>query len=296
MQAVRTDDICTDAAEQDALPDWIVESFRTNARLTGLVWLMSEDELREAASTMYLKQIEPGEVVITQGTIGSQFFIVDTGMFEVYVTNELYPDPGVKVSDLGPGDSFGELALLYSIPRSATVVATSSASLWVMERAAFQAAVTKGSNQPVSQKFLKFLEGIELFRGVPRETMEVLGRSLIPKWYGNGEEMISAGEFQERFYILRTGEVQAVAMGAAGEEEVERWTEPGAIIGSDVLMGELRNQSDRVVRSCSDVTVAFWMSKLTFDNVAAEYKETILRNLTEAEQGTPQQQEGCVCM
>lgn len=295
MQAVHAD-VCTDAAErEDAQPDWIVESFRTNARLTGLVWLMSEDELREAASTMYQRDIDPGEVVITQGTIGSQFYIVDSGFFEVYVSNEMYPDPGIKVDDLGPGDSFGELALLYSIPRSATVVSTSSASLWVMERTAFQAAVTKGSQQPVSPRFLDFLEGISLFRGVPRDIMEVLGRSLIPKWFGNGEEIIRDGEFQECFYILRTGEVQAAVMGEAGETEVQRWSEPGSIIGSDVLRDECRRQSSRVVRSCSDVTVAFWMSKLTFDNVAAAYKETILQNLEESEQGV-QQQEGCVCM
>merc|ERR1719362_473388 len=298
MQAVRAD-VCMDAANQKGvLPDWIVESFRTNARLTGLVWLMSEDELLEAASTMRKQDVAPGEVVITQGTIGSQFYIVDNGSFEVYVSNELYPDPGIKVGDLGPGDSFGELALLYSIPRSATVVATSSASLWVMERTAFQAAVTKGSQQPVSPKFLNFLQGIKLFRGVPRATMEVLSRSLIPKWFGNGEEIIGDGEFQECFYILRTGEVQAVAMGATGEEEVQRWSKPGEVIGSDVLKGEVLRQSNRVIRSCSDVTVAFWMSKLTFDNVAAEYKETILRNLEEAQQGTQNQEQetGCVCM
>jgi len=295
VQALRAD-VCMDTANQKGvLPDWIVESLRTNTRLTSLVWLMSEDELREAAATMYLKDIEPGEAVITEGTIGSQFYIVDSGAFEVFVSNELDPDPGIKVGDLGPGGSFGELALLYSISRSATVVATSTASVWVMERTAFQAAVTKGSQQPVSPKFLKFLEGIYLFRGVPRATMEVLGRSLIPKWFGNGEEIIRDGEFQECFYILRTGEVQAVSMGAAGEEKVQHWSQPGAIIGSDVIKGEVVRQSNRVIRSCSDVTVVFWMSKLTFDNVAAEYKETILRNLEEAEQGT-QKQEGCVCM
>jgi len=125
--------------------------------------------------------------------------------------------------------------------------------------------------------------------------MEVLGRSLIPKWFGNGEEIIGDGEFHECFYILRTGEVQAVSMGAAGEEEVQQWSEPGTIIGADVLEGKVLRQSNRVIRSCSDVTVVFWMSKLTFDNVAAEYKETILRNLEKGEQGT-QEQEGCVCM
>jgi len=297
MQAVHAA-VCTDAAEQDEeWPDWVVDSIRTNARLTGLVWLMSEDELLEAASTMYQVDVDPGQVIITQGTIGSQFYIIDSGSFEVFVANELYPDPGSKVGDLGPGDSFGELALLYSIPRSATVVATSSASVWVMEREAFQAAVTKGAQQPVSPKFLAFLEDMELFKGVPRQTLEVLGRSLIPKWFKNGDEIIAEGEFQECFYILRSGEMQAVARGEAGEEEVGRWSEPGAIIGSDVLLGELRRQSDRAIRSCSDVTVAFWMSKLTFDNVAGEYKETILRNLEGSEQRIQQeQQEGCVCM
>lgn len=290
--------LCTEAQEEhegppEQMPAWIVESFRTNSRLTGLVWLMSEDELLEAAKTLHWQDVLPGQYVITQGSVGSRFYVIEYGSFEVFVSSEAHAEPGIKVDELGPGDSFGELALLYSIPRSATVVATSQSRLWVMERQDFQAAVSKGCQQLVSPKFMEFVGTVPLFKGTSGALLKQLGRSLIPQWFGKGEEIISQGNFQERFYILRTGEALAVVQGPDGEQEVERYCEPGAIIGANVLLNEHRSPSKVVVRSISDVTVVFWMSKLTFDNVAGTSKEQMLMNMREQQ---PQSQEQCVCM
>ena len=81
---------------------------------------------------MQQKVAKPGENVITQGEKGDNFYIVEDGTFDILVN-------GVgKVAVRGPGDSFGEKALLYNCPRSATVCATSVASLWALDRVAFR--------------------------------------------------------------------------------------------------------------------------------------------------------------
>ena len=60
----------------------------------------------------------PGHKIITQGDIGESFYILESGACDISVEGQ-----GV-VMHAEPGQSFGELALLYDCPRAATVVAT----------------------------------------------------------------------------------------------------------------------------------------------------------------------------
>ncbi len=78
---------------------------------------------------------EPGMVVIREGDPGDRFYVIASG--EVEVSRHDLP-----VAKLGPGDFFGEIALLRNIPRTATVAASGFASLRSLDRAQFLAAVT----------------------------------------------------------------------------------------------------------------------------------------------------------
>lgn len=80
-------------------------------------------------------EVPAGEEIITQGDIGDRFYLIEAGQVEVFEHGEFRRNEG-------PGESFGEIALLHDVPRTATVRATAPTRLQVLEREQFLLAVT----------------------------------------------------------------------------------------------------------------------------------------------------------
>jgi MFS family permease len=76
-----------------------------------------------------------GEEVIAQGDQGDRFYLIEAGQVEVL-------EDGVFRRNEGPGESFGEIALLRDVPRTATVRTTRATTLLALERDQFISAVT----------------------------------------------------------------------------------------------------------------------------------------------------------
>jgi CRP/FNR family transcriptional regulator, cyclic AMP receptor protein len=70
--------------------------------------------------------------LVHQGAYPHEFMVIETGTAEV-------SHDGEHLADLGPGDFFGEMALLLNVPRTATVAATSEVTLVVMHERNFRA-------------------------------------------------------------------------------------------------------------------------------------------------------------
>ncbi len=75
-----------------------------------------------------------GTAVITEGDAGRSFYVIESGTLAV-TRGEL------AIRELGPGDWFGELALLRDVPRTASVTARDEVRLWAVDRDAFLASV-----------------------------------------------------------------------------------------------------------------------------------------------------------
>jgi MFS family permease len=99
-------------------------------------------ELEGLAARLTEVKVAPGTAIVTEGETGHHLYVIEDG--EVEVVRD-----GQPVAMLGPGDYFGEIALLRHVPRTATVVSKSHSTLLSLEREAFLEEVT---GHPVVRK------------------------------------------------------------------------------------------------------------------------------------------------
>ncbi|KAH3742879.1 cAMP-dependent protein kinase type II regulatory subunit [Pelomyxa schiedti] len=172
---------------------------------------------------MYEKETQPGEVVIHQGdTESNEFFVVTKGSFSVIVS-------GTKVTSLGEGRSFGEIALLYDCPRTATVKSEGHGTLWVMDRLTFR-QILMGAAIQKRKRFMYFLNRVPLLSPMTECEKGLIADALEHHAYKAGEYILRQGDVGDRFYVVEKG-VVAVTLniprddGAIEEVPVKELTE-----------------------------------------------------------------------
>jgi CRP-like cAMP-binding protein len=77
---------------------------------------LEKRELEEIAGSMRERRVAAGGMVVEQGAGGAGFFVIDEGEADVFVDGE-------HRNTIGPGDYFGEIALLTGSDRTATITA-----------------------------------------------------------------------------------------------------------------------------------------------------------------------------
>jgi hypothetical protein len=105
-------------------------------RRIGFFALLPEPVLERLAAGAATVTVAPFQPVVTQGEAGGDlFYVIAEGRASVEIDD-------AESRELGPGDFFGEIALLRAVPRTATVRALDDLELYALERDDFIAAVT----------------------------------------------------------------------------------------------------------------------------------------------------------
>lgn len=165
--------------------------------------------------------------VITQGDAGDYFYVVEKGTFDIYVnsTGTVQPGPeglGSKVNIIGPGGSFGELALMYNAPRAATVISTEPAStLWALDRVTFRRILMDSAFQR-RRMYEKFLEEVPLLSTLTLYERSKIADALDTQKFPPGSTIIREGDPGEAFFLLESGEAEAYKRDE-GDAPVKRY-------------------------------------------------------------------------
>merc|ERR1719440_1116362 len=111
----------------------IKDAIARNDKLQVLFGHLSETQVNRVVGAFFYRQAEAGEIIIQQGADGDYFYIVDSGIYDIFVQRraDLAPE---RVMQAGYGMAFGELALMYNVPRAATVRSCEQGGLWCLDR------------------------------------------------------------------------------------------------------------------------------------------------------------------
>ncbi|CAK0883589.1 unnamed protein product, partial [Prorocentrum cordatum] len=102
--------------------------------------------------------------------------------------------PGESVvKEYSKGGSFGELALLYLVPRAATVTAKEDSSVWVIDRTNFKKELMKVSNNKIAE-YMKYLDHVEVLHSLLTEEKEAVAKALVEMHFSKGDIVLQQGE------------------------------------------------------------------------------------------------------
>jgi len=178
-----------------------------------------------------------GDVIIKQGDDGDNFYVVEKG--QLTCTKKLKPDEDETfLKEYVPGESFGELALLYNAPRAATIVAkTDDVQLWSLDRNTFN-HIIKTAVQKKREKYDQFLDRVEILKCMEKQERTKLADAFKEEWFEKDDFIIREGDKNgDQFFMIIEGECVATKVLEPGKPaQVVKQYQPGDYFGERALL------------------------------------------------------------
>jgi len=212
------------------------------------------DDLRPIAAVLEPRQYAAGETIIRQGDPGDEFFIIQSGKVQVW-QNQGDEEPQ-QVNSLGPGQFFGEVALVTDEPRNATIIAETPTVALTLGRKDFDILVkhhlafAQNIKTDIRSKWV--LRNMPIFDELDAIELNYLSSQLETETFKVGETVVRQGEIGDKFFIVEEGELRIFQQVDGRTVELNRQS-PGDYFGEIALI----QQSPRTatVEALSDATL-----------------------------------------
>ncbi|MFZ5897539.1 MAG: cyclic nucleotide-binding domain-containing protein [Myxococcota bacterium] len=203
---------------------------------------LAADELAEFAAIFKVRVYAGAAIVVEEGTVGSEAFVVARGELDV---EKGASNPGlvaVHLARLGAGALVGEMALLLRSPRAATVTAARPSVVLVADKEALDAVAERAP--VVAQKFAehckrRMLDNLvrtsPLFRAATPAERPALVERFGLRTFEAGEKLARQGAASEGLFLLASGEVSIVHHEGEDRTLVTRLG-PGDVVGEVALV------------------------------------------------------------
>jgi len=149
--------------------------------------------------TLGFKSLEPGDLVCQAGAKGTSCFIVRQGQFAVKVNDQ-------EVAIIGPGHAFGELAMLYGVPRTATVAAKSTGNIFILSGPEFRLHLA-ALRQSTLHKHMDFLNKHPVFSRLTMKEKKAMAFAGTFQTFQPGETIMHENTGQDWIFIVESGRV-----------------------------------------------------------------------------------------
>jgi cAMP-dependent protein kinase regulator len=266
-----------------------IKTFLMKALATNFVFEhCTEQEIQQLCDSMEPYPVPIGTTIIQQGEpIGDYFYIIYEGTVTFIVDQ-------VTVGTASSGQQFGELSLLYSAPRAATVIATSAASssatdsnnqettpmiqLYRLDQITFR-TILQQQTLNVSDEYMNLLRKVKFLADLDDYDLYKLSSVLQKHTYTKDTVIVQKGDTVANVcYILLEGTVTcseiSVNDGSCTYSDMVL-SQPGDYFGERaILTGEPRAAT---VTATTDHVTCYTIDKLTFDTVLGNYQSIIIK-------------------
>eukprot|EP00808_Paulinella_micropora_P019233 g7299.t1 len=162
---------------------------------------LEEGQLIKIAEAMQPRDVKKGDTLITQGERSEEFYICADGKFHVWVD-------GKQVAHKNAGQFFGELALMHSALRSASVTAAKDSKVWQITRLQLRSLLASANSSNETTKLTNLLEKVKMFDLLfPEER-----KALIPKFsyvkFKPKEIIYKRGQPAQDYFLVDSGDVE----------------------------------------------------------------------------------------
>lgn len=190
-----------------ALPGEVATALRQVALFESVL----EDDLAALAAAVHAVEVEKGSFVFRENEPGQAFYIVQEGEFDVLKLKPGSAKRMALIGRLGPGDAFGEIALLENCLRTAAVRAGRLGRLWRLDKGDFDRLVVGRVGAARVREVLQsatFLGRLVFFAGWPFEDRLNFARRCQPVRMEAGATVLRQGQASLWFYLVYDGALE----------------------------------------------------------------------------------------
>ena len=175
-------------------------------------------EHQNICSSITLVTCKPNDIVIRQGDQGDCLYYILHGLVSIQLSIQI--DTGIQdknqiviveknIGELRDGEIFGELALLYNIPRTASVIALTDTSLIKIDKMPFTKYL-KNVFEGQLQDQIEFLQICPIFNKMPKELLIKLGIRSVIKKFATGQIILKNDTKSDSIFVIRRGTVKVI--------------------------------------------------------------------------------------
>ena len=248
----------------------IYDAIKPNA----LFEIFANEEIMQIIDVFKPETFKDGKVIIRQGDMGSEFYVVESGELIEQV------EGGVsKARVYARGDAFGEVALVFGSPSAATITATTDVRVWILERNVYSSVISSIRREQYQEKqeFLRdcLVGDRPFFTIFDFHQIEDLAIAAKVDNFEEGEVILREGEIVEAFYIVRSGTIERYKTNRAAKDEKAGTIDEGKCFGTTALLKQVGSPFTYMASSRVKV---FYLTRHDFESIIGSVKDAFENN------------------
>ena len=209
---------------------------------------MALDDRLTLILAMFAVAVPAGRPVVTQGDLGTQLYVVEHGSFAV--TQRGADGVTRAVGAVSAGEYFGELALLNSAPRAATVTPTTDSVLWVLDRFTWL-TVTKAVGAQKLEQRINFLRRVAFLASLTEFERRRIAEAMDAVYFPPETAIFSKGDAGDAMYVIVNGTV-AITSSATPSPPAST---PDSVASADAALAHANVDNGVVMPNGTSVTL-----------------------------------------